>query len=41
MIKVILLLSFSLMMETYLHKKEKTRAQEKFFLLTRENAVAL
>ncbi len=41
MIKVILLLSFSLVMETYLHKRERTRAQEKFFLLTRENAPAL
>ncbi len=28
-------------METYLHKRERTRAQEKFFLLTRENAPAL
>jgi hypothetical protein len=41
MIKMILLLYFSLMMETYLHKGEKTRAEEKFFLLTRENASAL
>jgi hypothetical protein len=44
-IKVIQLLFFSLMLETYLHKREretekKRGRKKKFFLLTRENAPA-
>lgn len=44
MIKLIQILSFFAclrcvsMLEIYLHKKEQTRAEEKFFILTYENA---